>query len=90
MSGADADERTIIIVVRIADMPRPQTPVERSSCTRCGEPVWLGYAVRIDAPFGVPVCYPCARPELEAAERLELTPEVRRELRDWAARRRLD
>lgn len=89
MSDPRSGELPVIIVVRVADLPVPHTPAERSSCTRCGEPVWLGYAVRIDAPFGVPVCFVCARPELEAAERLEITPEVRREVMLWASRRRL-
>jgi hypothetical protein len=89
MPESASGERPVIIVARIADLPVAHTPAERSACTRCGEPVWLGYAVRIDAPFGVPVCFVCARPELEAAERLEITPEVRREVLQWAARRRL-
>lgn len=89
MPDSPAGERPIIVVIRIADMPVPQTAVERTTCTRCGEPVWLGYAVRIDAPFGVPVCIVCALPELQSSEPISLTPEVRRELMEWSARRRL-
>ena len=88
MTEPPTGEQPVIVVIRIADMPQPQTPAERSVCTRCREPVWLGYAVRIDAPFGVPVCLLCALPELQRSEPIELTPEVRRELLEWARRRR--
>ncbi|MFN8620989.1 MAG: hypothetical protein U0869_09630 [Chloroflexota bacterium] len=91
MNDVSAVERPLILVMRVADMPQPQTPVERVACTRCKEPVWLGYAVRIDAPFGIPVCMECALPELrQQTEPLRLTPEVCRELQEWARRRRMD
>ena len=90
MREPTAGEQPVIIVMRIADLPRPYTPAERSACSRCQEPVWLGYAVRIDAPFGVPVCIVCALPDLARSEPIEITPEVRREVLAWAARQRLD
>ena len=53
-------------------------------------PVWLGYAVRIDAPFGTPVCMPCAVPELAGGEPLTVGAHTRREILDWMERRRMD
>jgi hypothetical protein len=52
--------------------------------------VWLGYAVRVDAPFGIPVCLPCVTPALGPDEVLTITPEVRREIVAWLRRRALD
>ena len=80
----------LIIVIRVADLPEPYTPAERSNCAWCGARVWLGYAVRVDAPFGTPVCMPCALPTIDPGEPLTITPEVRREVADWLRRRRRD
>lgn len=77
----------IIVVARIEDLPRPYTPAERTRCAWCGAPVWLGYAVRVDAAFGTPVCVPCVTPTLGPDDTLTITPEVRRELAEWLRRR---
>ena len=79
---------TMIIVARVADLPQPYTPAERVACAWCGIAVWLGYAVRIDAPFGTPVCIPCAIPTLKPDDTLTVSPEVRREVIVWLTRRR--
>ncbi len=78
----------MIIVARVADLPQPFTPAERTVCAWCGAAVWLGYAVRIDAPFGVPVCVACALPTIGPDEQVQIPPEVRREVIDWLRRRR--
>jgi len=88
MTRRREDMATIIIVARVADMPRPYTPAERAACAWCGAAVWLGYAVRIDVPFGTPVCIPCATPTLTPDDTLTISPEVRREVLAWLARRR--
>jgi len=79
----------IVLVMRIEDLPEPYAPAERASCSRCAAPVWLGYAVRIDAPFARPMCMPCAVVELEPGAELTVTPEVRREVLEALRRRRL-
>ena len=80
----------IIVVARIADLPEPCTPAERSLCAWCGAPVWLGHAVRIYAPFGTPVCVPCVFPTIDPADTLTITPGVRRERTGWPRTRRRD
>lgn len=81
------DMATMIIVARVADLPRPYTPAERVACAWCGAAVWLGYAVRIDAPFGTPVCIACAAPTLTPDDTITVSPEVRREVIEWLRRR---
>lgn len=78
----------MIIVARVADLPEPVSPAERTACAWCGAAVWLGYAVRIDVPFGTPVCVPCALPTISPDEPITIPPEVRREVIEWLLRRR--
>jgi hypothetical protein len=81
---------TIIVVARMEDLPVARTPAEATSCTECGEAVWLGYAVRIDAPFGRPVCTRCVLPRLGPDDVLTIPPEVRREVAAWLRKVGLD
>lgn len=88
MSGA-VSGRPLIVVARIADLPVPYTPAEPSTCSECGAPVWLGYAVRADVPFGIPVCWPCAEPRIIAEGVVLVPPEVRREAAEYLRTRGL-
>jgi hypothetical protein len=42
-NGGDADvpENAIFVAFRVSDVPDPDIPCQRRSCTNCGEPIWV-------------------------------------------------